>query len=71
MAQWLRALIALQEDPGSIPSTHLGAHNCNSSPRAFKNTRYKHGEQTHTLKIHIHIVFKFLKMSINLLGREA
>ena len=28
MTQWLRALIALVEDPGSIPITHMAAHNC-------------------------------------------
>ncbi|CAO2645611.1 hypothetical protein LEMLEM_LOCUS27546 [Lemmus lemmus] len=28
MAQWLRALTALPKDPGSIPSTHMAAHNC-------------------------------------------
>jgi hypothetical protein len=34
MAQWLRALAALPEDPGSISSTHMAAHNiCNSCPR--------------------------------------
>ena len=27
MAQWLRALPALPEDPGSIPRTHMVAHN--------------------------------------------
>ena len=27
MAQWLRALSALAEDPGSIPSTHMVAKN--------------------------------------------
>jgi hypothetical protein len=27
MAQWLRALIALVKDLGSIPSTHIMAHN--------------------------------------------
>jgi hypothetical protein len=26
MAQWLRALAALPEDPGSIPSTYMTAH---------------------------------------------
>jgi hypothetical protein len=31
MAQWLRALVVLPEDPGSVPSTHCEAHN--SSPR--------------------------------------
>jgi hypothetical protein len=30
MAQWLRALVALREDPGSILSTHTVTHNiCN------------------------------------------
>lgn len=28
MAQQLRALAALPEDPGSVPSTHMAAHNC-------------------------------------------
>ena len=27
MVQWLRALAPLPEDPGSIPSTHMAAHN--------------------------------------------
>lgn len=27
MTQWLRALAALPEDPGLIPSTHVAAHN--------------------------------------------
>jgi hypothetical protein len=28
MSQWLRTLTALSEDSGSIPITHLTAHNC-------------------------------------------
>jgi hypothetical protein len=28
MAQQLRRLAALPGDPGSIPSTHMAAHNC-------------------------------------------
>ena len=28
MAQWLRALTAPPEDPGSIPSTHMAARSC-------------------------------------------
>ena len=28
MVPWLRALAALTEDWGSIPSTHMAAHNC-------------------------------------------
>lgn len=26
LAQWLRALVVLTKDPGSIPSTHVEAH---------------------------------------------
>ncbi|EDL76976.1 rCG25076 [Rattus norvegicus] len=33
MAQQLRAPAALPEDPGSIPGTHMAAHNCNSGSR--------------------------------------
>jgi hypothetical protein len=28
MAPWLRVLAALPEDPGSILSNHMAAHNC-------------------------------------------
>jgi hypothetical protein len=28
MAQWLKALDALPEDLGEIPSTHMAAHSC-------------------------------------------
>jgi hypothetical protein len=31
MGQQLRALVALPKDLGSNPSTHISAHNCNSS----------------------------------------
>jgi hypothetical protein len=27
MAQWLRALVTFPEDLGSIPNTHMAAHN--------------------------------------------
>jgi hypothetical protein len=27
MVQWLRALVALAEDPGSVPSVHMVAYN--------------------------------------------
>lgn len=46
MAQRLRALATLPEDPVSIPSTNMGAHNClQLSPRgsdihAGKTTMY-------------------------------
>ena len=32
MTQRLRALVNLQEDLGLIITTHMAAHNCNSSP---------------------------------------
>lgn len=35
MAQWLRALVALAEDLGLIPSTDMTAQNSNSSPRGI------------------------------------
>jgi hypothetical protein len=28
VAQWLRALVVIPEDAGSILSTHMAAHNC-------------------------------------------
>ena len=38
MAQHLRALAALAEDPGSVPSTYMVAHVgiCNSNSRGFE-----------------------------------
>jgi hypothetical protein len=35
MAQWLRALSILPKDPGSIPSTHMAAHNCLTASHHF------------------------------------
>lgn len=46
MAQWLRALAILPEQPELIPSTYMAAENCNSSSRgpdtllAFMDMRY-------------------------------
>jgi len=34
VAQWLRALASLPEDPGSVPSTHMAAHNSLQTPVA-------------------------------------
>lgn len=34
MAQWLRSLTSLLEDPGLIPGTHMVAHNC-PAPRGI------------------------------------
>ena len=33
MAQWLRTPVALAEDLDSVPRTHVGTHNYNSSSR--------------------------------------
>lgn len=33
-AQWMRTLSTLPENPGSIPSTHTAANNCNFNSRA-------------------------------------
>ena len=33
MAQQLRTLAAVPKYPGSIPSTHMAAHNCSSSSK--------------------------------------
>ena len=41
MAQWLRALVALPEDWGSIPSTHRAAHN-------FLSFQFQGTQQLHT-----------------------
>lgn len=63
MAQQLRALSALLEDPVLIPSTHMATHNhlYNSSPTGsvalfclLWATR-THGACTHTVKTLIHI----------------
>jgi hypothetical protein len=40
MAQRLRALAALPEDLGSIPNTHMAAHN--SLELLFQETQYLH-----------------------------
>jgi hypothetical protein len=45
-AQQLRALAAFPEDPGSIPSTHMTAHNCNSSSRGFNALTDIHAGKT-------------------------
>ena len=48
MAQWLSTLIALPEELGSIPSTHVAAHNhqlqgANSSLSGLHDTRHLKG----------------------------
>ena len=44
MAQRLRALTALPEDPGSIPSTHRVAHNSKSRrPNNLTQTKHSAG----------------------------
>ena len=55
MAQWLSALVALPEDPGSIPSTHMVTYNY--LQLQFQGIRHPHTD-IHTGKIPI-------KMKIN------
>jgi hypothetical protein len=50
--QWLRALVALPEDPGSIPSAHMVAHN--QSYLQFQGIRYPHTDM-HADKTPMHI----------------
>ena len=52
VAQWLRGLTALPEDPGSIPSTHMDTHNCliPVSSRGSDTLTQTHGQaQTNAL----------------------
>ena len=53
MAQWLRALTAPPEDPGSIPSTHMAAHNC--LWLQFHGIQHSHteGKNTNVYKINL------------------
>jgi len=53
MAMQLRALVALQEDPGLVPSTHMAVCNCDYSSRgthcsllASSGIRHTCGPQT-------------------------
>lgn len=53
MTQMLRALAALQENPDSIPSTHMVAHNNGTpvprdlKPPGHEGTRHACGTQTY------------------------
>ena len=55
MAQWLRTLNVLAENPGLVPSTHTGQLTtaCNSSSRESSAIlcvlRYLHAQNTHNL----------------------
>lgn len=53
MAQQLRVMSALLEDPGSITSTHMASHNCNLNTQGFDtliNMRHTQAKYQHTLK---------------------
>lgn len=59
MAQWLSALVALAEDPDSVPSTHMGDHNhpqlqfqgyLKNMPMVHKHT-HRQNTNTHKDKI--------------------
>jgi hypothetical protein len=61
IAQWLRALAGFPKDQGSIPSTHMAAHNKSATPVsgepilsvASAGTRYTDIDAGRILK-HIH-----------------
>lgn len=48
MAQYLRALAALPEDPGSVPSTHMAAHAVGNPSSETSNTLTQTYTQTGT-----------------------
>lgn len=56
MANWLRALIALLDDPGSVPSNHMVTHSYNSSQghptcsSGLHGTRHSYGAPKHADK---------------------
>lgn len=50
MAQRIRTLAALPEEPGSIPSTHIVTHNHLLTP--VSDTRHTHGTDIHAHKTH-------------------
>ena len=53
MAQWLRTLDALPEDPGSSPSTHMETHNYNSSSRDLIPFCGLQRHQTHIIQAYM------------------
>jgi len=55
MAQWLRALNALPEDPGSIPSTHMVALTVTPTP----SHRHMCRQNTNGHKIKIRLKNKY------------
>jgi hypothetical protein len=55
MAQWLRALIALTEDPGSIPSTHMMVHNHAPVPGDLMPSSDFNRHQAHIRYTDIHV----------------
>ena len=51
--QWLKALVALAEDLGSAPSTHMTAYNiCNSGPRGSDASSGLQEHQVYTIHLH-------------------
>jgi hypothetical protein len=54
MAQHLKTLTALPEDPGSVPRTHRQLTTvCNSSSKGYNTITHtkKHSDKTHEVKI--------------------
>jgi hypothetical protein len=61
MVQWLRALGVLPEDLGSIPSTYVAAHNCNSKR---SNPTYRHTWRQNTNAYEIKINTSYTKIRL-------
>ena len=79
MAQWLRILVVLPEDPGQIPSTHVVAYSLSVTPVlgdlnphfASMGANCAHGPQTYIqAKHHIHKI-KTKKKRIGLLAMHG
>jgi hypothetical protein len=51
LAQWLRALAALSEDPGSIPRTHMTAYNCQVQGNLIPSYTLTSRQNTNAYKI--------------------
>lgn len=48
MAPWIRALVALLEDPGSVPTTHMRASNQRRLPYQDAGVRHTHAQAEHS-----------------------
>jgi L-lactate utilization protein LutB len=70
MAQWLKALAGLLEDPGLAPSTHMVAHNCNSSARDPMPSSGLCGHCMLVMNIHMQSKILIHKIKINKISKN-